>query len=420
MRILILSYSDQDGGAAKAAYRLLEALNLKGGVYAEMWVLSKNTSNVNVRLITGRRIQMRLVINKAIERLARSILGRCSSGYGSLGIAGIPLAKKINNSDFDIVNLHWVQGGMLSINEISKITKPLAWTLHDMWTFSGFFHYTDRSWETYRGGRGQRFMDVDYRLWKAKVNRWQHRNYKVICPSSWMESMAKQSLVYGRSDLKRIGYAIDSEVWSKDQTAGVQALARRDSRFVKVRILFGAVGGLKDRRKGFDLLVKALETIKESTVDNNMMLLIAGQESGESEIAGVETVYLGKIKGEKEMVDALSKADIAVIPSRSDNLPNMAIEAQACMLPVVGFAIGGMPDIVEHKVTGYLAKDEDYRDLAEGIRFVSEMLRISDKMSRDSRMRAIEMFSYEKIAKETVGFFKSSIHSDGIHKWKRT
>lgn len=402
MRVLILSYSDQDGGAAKAAYRLLEALNLKGGVYAEMWVLSKYTSNANVRLITGRRYQIRLVINKLIERLARAIWCRGLSGYGSLGITGIHLAKEINESDFDIVNLHWVQGGMLSISEISKIKKPIAWTLHDMWAFSGFFHYTGRRWETYRR---KGCLDMDYRIWKLKADSWQDKNYKVVCPSTWIESMAKQGLVFKRSDLRRIGYAIDSEAWNKDQKAGVEALSRRDINTIKVRILFGAAGGLGDRRKGFDLLVKALEILREST--NNLMLLVAGQESGEPEIAGVETVYLGKIREEKEMVNALSKADIAVIPSRSDNLPNMAIEAQACMIPVVGFAIGGMPDIVEHKVTGYLARDEDYKDLAEGIRFVSEMLRISDKMSRDSRSRAIEMFSYERIAKETVDFFRS-------------
>ena len=132
MKILLISYSDQNGGAAKAAYRLLEALNRKEGIYAEMWVLDKSTDSVNVKLIDSRLCNFVLAMNKLIERLARSIWCDDASGYGSLGLTGIPLAKKINDSDFEVVNLHWVQGGMLAIDEIAKIKKPVVWTLHDM------------------------------------------------------------------------------------------------------------------------------------------------------------------------------------------------------------------------------------------------------------------------------------------------
>ena len=407
MKILLVSHSDQNGGAAKAAYRLLEALNLKEGVYAEMWVLEKSTNSVNVKLIDSKRHKVRLAINKIVERLARSFWCDQTSGYGSLGLTGIPLAKKINDSEFDVVNLHWVQGGMLAIDEISKIKKPVVWTLHDMWAFSGFFHYTERDWKA--SGIGKKILDIDYRIWRKKVEDWQDKCYKVVCPSSWIESKARQSVVYKKSSLRRIGYAIDSELWDKDSSNGIQALSSRRSKEDKVRILFGASGGLGDRRKGFDLLVKALEIINENTDDQiNISLLVAGQERGEARIGGIETVYLGVVRTEDEMVGALSKADLAVIPSRSDNLPNMAIEAQACMLPVVGFDIGGMSDIVEHKVTGYLAKAEDHKELAKGIRFVCKMLKSSDKMSRDARSRAIQLFSYQRIGEETIDFFKDN------------
>jgi len=392
-----------NGGAAKAAYRLLEALNLQDDVYAEMWVIDKKTNNCNVGQLVGRKYVISTWVSKLIEKVARLALGAGHNGYGTLGLVGVPIVKRINSSDFDIVNLHWVHGGMLSISEISRIKKEIVWTLHDMWAFSGFFHYTKRNYD--KGNKA--WLDIDRRLWKIKVHSWSGKDYKVICPSAWMEAEARKSRVYRTSSIRRIGYAIDTEFWKRNHSSRKAQLGGEENEMREVRILYGAQGGLRDPRKGFDLLTKALSVINQG-IDRplKICLLIAGQDGGAQRVEGIEARYLGRIQSESDMVEVLSMADFAVIPSRSDNLPNMAIEAQSCMLPVVGFRIGGMPDIIEHKITGYLAKEEDHLDLAEGIRFTYNMVRAGSNMGRDARLRVIERFSYAKIGKETVDYFR--------------
>ena len=98
--------------------------------------------------------------------------------------------KKINESTADIVNLHWTQHEMLSISDISKINKPVVWTLHDMWGFCGAEHISwDDRWEkgynknnrpTHESG-----FDLNKWTWKRKIKYWK-KPIQIITPSNWL------------------------------------------------------------------------------------------------------------------------------------------------------------------------------------------------------------------------------------------
>ena len=172
--------------------------------------------------------------------------------------------------------------------------------------------------------------------------------------------------------------------------------------------MFSSAGGVSDKRKGWDLLQKATKEIIRS--NNEFECVILGQNTLTNEqMIPVKCHLLGLLKDEYSLALLYSAVDLTVVPSRQDNLPQVALEAQACGCPVVGFSIGGLPDIVEHKRTGFLAKAFDHYELAKGIIWViSQMDRWKD-LSYHSRLNAEEKWDplvisscYRKIYKKLL------------------
>jgi len=171
-------------------------------------------------------------------------------------------------------------------------------------------------------------------------------------------------------------------------------------------ILFGADGGGKNPVKGYDLLLSALEYIKADNKIKKIELVVFGQSKPKSQPdLGFPIHYSGQLYDDLSLSAFYSAADVMVVPSRQDNLPNTAVEAQTCGTPVVSFDIGGLPDIIEHQKTGYLAKAFDTRDLANGITWVIEQ-NGSNKLGNNARERAVEKFSEKKISEDYVSIYK--------------
>jgi len=162
-------------------------------------------------------------------------------------------------------------------------------------------------------------------------------------------------------------------------------------------LLFGAMGGGRDPRKGFDLLAQALGHLRSEIPELELVIFgqLAPQQPPE---LGFPVHFAGHLHDDLSLRVLYSAADALVVPSRQDNLPNTAVEAQACGTPVVAFEIGGLPDIVEHRVSGYLAKAFDSVDLSVGIRWVLYQ-KASRRILNITRSQAISRFSNNKIAR---------------------
>lgn len=408
MRIIHLSYSDINGGAFRATYRIHQSL-LKQGISSRLWVNEKKSDDWTVEVLNNKigKVLNKLrsqVINNSFLKMLKSE----NNIIHSLSVLPSKWVKHINNSDVDIVNLHWIQNETMSIKDISKIKKPIVWTLHDMWAFCGAEHYTnDNRWrEGYYSNNRPNYesgFDLNRWTWNRKKKYWKNP-IQIVTPSTWLAKSVSESALMKNWPVSVIANPFDTEHWKPmDKKNARQFLnLSQDANL----ILFGAVGGGNDPRKGYDLLLSALEYIKADKKIKKIELVVFGQSKPKSQLdLGFPVHYSGHLYDDLSLRALYNAADVMIVPSRQDNLPNTAVEAQACGTPVVSFYIGGLPDIIEHQKTGYLAKAFDVRDLANGITWVLEQ-NGSNKLGNNSRERAVKKFSEKKISEDYVSIYK--------------
>ena len=319
--------------------------------------------------------------------------------------------KHINNSNVDIVHLHWIQSEMLSIKDISKIKKPIVWTLHDMWAFCGAEHYSsDNRWRKgynpdnrplYESG-----FDLNRWTFERKVKYWKNP-INIVTPSKWLSNCAKESKLMSNYTVSVIANPINTDVFKPiDKKKAREKLNLPKDIHL---ILFSAISGGKDPRKGFDLLVNSLEYLRNDIKTKKFQLVVVGQEKQKLPFnLGFPIHYLGHLNNDLSLRYSYGSADVMVVPSRLEAFGQTASEAHACGLPVVTFNVGGLPDIVEHKKTGYIAKAFDTKDLANGISWVLDNSEIK-KLNFYSREVAKIKFSEKNIADSYIKIYKKLI-----------
>jgi glycosyltransferase involved in cell wall biosynthesis len=406
LKVLQLNYFDTNGGAARAAYRIHHALRV-AGVDSMMWV---NQASAGDWTVEGPFSNLSKAIGQVRPHIG-SLL--CKTLYTENSIIHSPSilpsnwVKRINTSDVDVVHLHWVQGEMLSISDISRIEKPIVWTLHDMWAFCGAEHYTEEfRWrDGYRRDNRPAYesgFDLNRWTWERKRKHWQ-RPMQIVTPSRWLGDCVRDSVLMRDWPLSEIPNCMDTERWQPLE----QAQARNLLGLPKdvPLLLFGAMGGGRDPHKGFDLLAGALDYLRGNML--GMELVVFGQLAPRNPPdLGFPVHYTGHLHDDLSLRALYSAADALVVPSRQDNLPNTAVEAQVCGTPVVAFNIGGLPDIVEHKRTGYLASAYDTKDLASGIQWV--LNRNDYELRLQARERAVSLFSNNTIAKQYLEIYATA------------
>ena len=414
-RVLHVSTEESHGGAARAASRIHQSL-VEFGVDSRMRVL--NGTGSDRRVTAGRRGGR---LSRVAWRLQRRWLAFNERGWKTenpvlhtFGQVGAGLLRELNSSDVDVFNLHWISD-MLSIRDVGRLRKPVIWTLHDMWPFCGGEHYApDDASARFRHGykadsrpAGEAGPDLNRLTWERKHDAWKRQLFTVICPSHWLAKCARESALFSDCAVHVVSYPLDvTGMWKE--------LPLEAARLVlglpldRKLVLMGAYGGLADPRKGGDLLRETMRKVA-SRCSANVELVIYGQERpalGEDWQLPVH--WLGDVRDDRILAMAYSASDLMVVPSRQDNLPNTAVEAQACGVPVVAFDIGGLPDIVTHRATGWLARPFDTDDLAQGVRWIVEDQDRWRSMRNAARIAAVDKFSPRKIAQQYVNIYEEA------------
>jgi glycosyltransferase involved in cell wall biosynthesis len=395
LKVLHINNSDINGGAARAAYRIHCALRY-AGVDSTMWV---NQALAGDWTVEGPTSKFGKIISRVRPHAASlfTMPLRCENlNFHSPAILPSNWVKRVNASDADVVHLHWVQGEMLSIADIGRIEKPIVWTLHDMWAFCGAEHYTEafRWREGYRRDNRPAYesgFDLNRWTWERKRKYWQ-RPMQIVTPSRWLADCVRESALMKDWPVTVIPNCLDTGRWKPME----QALARELLGLPAgvPLLLFGAMGGGRDPRKGFDLHTAALGHLRGEIP--GLELVVFGQLAPRNPPdLGFPIHYTGHLQDDPSLRALYSAADALVVPSRQDNLPNTAVEAQACGTPVAAFNIGGLPDIVEHQRIGYLAKAFETEDLAAGIRWV-----LGHDLRQLSRQQAAAWFSNAVVAEQ--------------------
>lgn len=369
MKVALVCYSDQ-GGAGIACRRLHDALRINTPWEITTVVRSKQRLHAGVRSAMRPLDSFSDWLGDGLNLVRRKFMPPPPSGLvRNRHDDGFAL-KVINSVNPDIVNLHWLGEKFLSTTGISFISQPIVWTLHDMWAFTGGCYYSGSCDHFERGcgscpllpdSHSHDFTAADFQR-KRKV--FSAKNLTIVTPSKWLASEAKKSPLLEGCPIEVIPNSVDTELFRPLPQAAAREIFGLPAD--KTLLLFGSLGGTRDPRKGFDLLKTALTHLSKNQSLHDMELVVFGLHFDACDLP-LPVHFVGELYDERSMALLYSAADLLVIPSRQDNLPNTALEALSCGLPCVAFPVGGLTDIVRDGVNGRLAQALTGESLASAI-----------------------------------------------------
>lgn len=410
-KVLHINTSDT-GGAAVAALRIINSLKFQD-IESELWVNNKNTNNAYVKTHNSLIDKKRATISTKIGCQIRKFLISKNKLISSASLIPSRWVKKINNSNFDLVNLHWFQDEMLSINDITKIRKPICLTLHDMWAFCGLEHYTtDNRWrEGYKISNrpnNESGIDINKYIWHYKKNTWS-KKFHIITPSWWLYQSAKESALFKNFPISRIPNPIDTQVWKPRVNHKFKKYMGISKE--KFLILICGTDIIVDERKGIDLFKEAIEKIDLPANKVAIGILGCNELPKEYKFSNLETIPLGKYSSEKDLVDIYNICDLVIVPSRQDNYPNVILEAQACGKPVIGFDIGGIKDMIIDGTNGYLIPPFNTSLLGFKInQFYESSTETKKKFSKMSTERVLKENNFKIVSKSYLDLYKEILN----------
>lgn len=402
MRVVHLSTTDVQGGAARGAYWLHRAL-ANVGVDSQMLVGRKYSDDDSVHSLSGFFAPMRERVRNALDHLPLRTYQKTEEAFWTVGWLPRRVKNAVAALKPDLVHLHWTGGGFMPIDALATLPYPLVWTLRDMWAFTGGCHYT-AGCDRYEVGCGQcpqlrslQEDDLSRVVWRRKHDTWDRLDLWLVPISNWLAECAKRSLLFNKMPIKVIPNGVDSRRFRPVSRARARAVWNLDP--TKRCILFGALGAVQDDRKGFPQLIEAMRELGQSPLAESTELIVFGDlEPDASPAMSLPVRFLGRIDNDEHLAMLYAAADVMVVPSLQEAFGKTLIEAMACGTPVVAFAGGGPSDIVVHRETGYLADPGDPVDLARGIVWCLEDPDRTKKLGKRSRARIEESFDINVVA----------------------
>lgn len=416
LRVLSISTSDSSGGAGRAAWRIHHAVR-ELGIDSTMLVKSKKTEDPDVLALSSLLPKDPLyhffswTENKFKNKIQHHRWARYpdrESFYLS-DLRSIRLKPILDRMDYDIIHLHWINQRFLSLSQLPT-DKPVIWTLHDSWPFCGICHLPLDCRKYYDSCGACPILhsddpnDLSHSIWKKKKNIYNKLNLRIVAPSKWIANCAASSSLFDKYPIDVIPNCIDSNVFIPgDKRKACQVLGL-DAH--KKHILFGAMNATKDPNKGFHLLSKALKVLSMAYSNEVDLVIFGSNQEINSQIEGMDVINLGILNKETQIVSAYQAAQVTVVPSLSENLSCTIMESLSCGTPVVAFNIGGNSDLIIHKTNGFLSKQLDYFDLAEGICWCLEN-NADGQLSGAARQSVLSRFSPKVVAEEYKSLYYS-------------
>jgi glycosyltransferase involved in cell wall biosynthesis len=399
MKIVSLSTFDNQGGAARAAYRLHQGLNQ---IDVESWILCQSKFSQDSKVMGGQTSsgieQVKIGLRLTLDQLLLKPYRRQSKQLFSPHWLPSKVDQQVAQLNPDIINLHWISAGYLQIETLAKFDQPLVWTLHDMWSFTGGCHY-NQDCDKFTAACGacpqldsSKETDLSRKIWKRKQKAWNNLDLTIVTPSQWLGDSAKASSLFSDRRVEVIPYGLDTEIYRPIEQKTARELLQLPQD--KQLVLFLSLNATSDQRKGFHLLQPALQQLSQSGWQDKLELMVVGASTPENPPElGFKANYLGILEDDLTLAIAYSAADVFIAPSLQDNLPNTVLEAIACGTPCVAFEIGGMPDMIEHQQNGYLARPFVTEDLAQGVAWVLEDHARLQTLAHHARQKALQEFA---------------------------
>lgn len=411
MRVLHLSLTARRGGAAQAAWRLHRALR-NDGFDSKMLVSETNGLNrddgvygpTNLLSVFIQRLRKNIEI-----QMSKKVLISTSTFF-SRAFVGANWERRIRQLNPDLIHLHWINYGHVSLDAISRWGVPIVWSLHDEWPFTGGCHFANdcSRFHVGCGGcpllRNSGEMDTSRKLILRKKKALKDLSLHLIAPSQWMASRAHASQLFEQRAASVIPNGVDTHLFGP-----------RSADLVRQRLgipqgvpcfLFIAANAVTDPRKGFNLLAESLTRLK-SEFGRDVHLLIVGSSGEQLPTLNFPVKALGVVSEPDRVVDAYCAADALVVPSLSDNLPNTVLESFACGTPVLAFPSGGIPEMILPHQNGNLSESVTVEGLTK---VMNEFLMTPEswpELRKGARDSALERYSLELQSRRVIELYRS-------------
>lgn len=424
MKVLIINTSERAGGAAVASRRLKDALS-NNGLKARMLVAHKETDDPTVVEMPGK---LRQRIHFLWERwcvfwhlhFQRDHLFELDLANAGTDITTLPAFREA-----DVIQLEWINQGMLSLSSIRKILrsgKPVVWTLHDLWPATGICHVT-LGCRAYMGGchrckylpQPQNGKDLAARIFNRKKALYEGSNIHFIACSKWLGAQAKQSGLLKGLSVACIPNPIDTQRYKKMDKAEAR---RRCGLPTDKRVILFVSQRVTLERKGIAYFAEAIALLTKhypSMQEDTVIAILGGHADEVVGRLSLPSFPLGYVSDEEKIVEVYNAADLFVIPSLDENLPNTIMESMACGVPCVGFKVGGIPEMIDHRQNGYVAQYRDAEDLARGIHWVMSEADYStlsqaaiEKVRREYSQRSVAM-RYIEVYNQALAYKKCGL-----------
>lgn len=401
MKIVHITTIDE-GGAYKAVERMHEVLQLQG-MNSHILLRNKIQSNNQGVIFLDNPLKKLVSKGKNLLNLFFSHQDIACERFGS-NVVKHPLVRGA-----DIVVIHWCNSFLsyASVRKLLKSGKKIVFFMHDTWLFTGGCH-VNLECDKYKNGcgdcpyiKGNKKKDLSYKNFRAKQKLlWKYPVY-VVGPSKWIIDCASKSVITKNKQLSYLANCIDGMVFKPFETRK-QLREKYGIPFDKKIVLFGAAfNGTQNKNKGFQYLLDSLSYLPKE----EYYLLIFGNCKKEDVTWKQEHKLLGYIHSEEKMAEVYNLADVYVTPSLQESFGFTVCESMACGTPVVAFPVGGIKEQISHRKNGYLAGYKDSKDIAEGIRFCTEMENAKN-LSKEAEISAKRFYTCN-MSKQYKEFFES-------------
>lgn len=366
----------------------------------EVYVLQNDLYNKSMGVLRGKIEKYRL------SKESFQYDSPFATGNTGYSLINHPLVQEA-----DIIHIHWIRNilSISGIGELVKKGKKIVWTCHDSWAFTGgcYVRYGCTKYcrecgecpELYSNKR----KDLSYKVLKKKRKHWANNDMTFIAPSDWMKRNIQESHLFNKNKVYVIPNALDTDIYYR----------KKYEKENKINLLFGAADA-KVYYKGFEYLVQLLKKMMDQDADatQKYCLNFVGTDKIDNPILNLfECKFWGRIAKQKEMAEIYSKTDAFICPTLDDNLPGMVMESMACETPVVAFATGGVPEMIEHKVNGYIAEYKNAEDLLNGLEWILQNNR-EGIVGRKAREKVLSEYSFDTISNQHIELYKRMIQNE--------
>jgi glycosyltransferase involved in cell wall biosynthesis len=418
LKVVHLNTYDGNGGAGRACIRLNRAL-LSQNIDSKIIVHYKFGKNPQIKTFNKNPLQKAYAAATIVaERiLARRFLKPVRTPF-SFTWFGRSVIHHPDVKAADIIHLHWINHSFLNpahLVELAKLGKPVVWTFHDSNAFTGGCHvrYTCDHYQRECGNcpllKNESPEDQSHIIWKQKQAAYGQLNFDIIAPSSWMRKSVLVSGLLRDRAITQIPNTLETDLFKPmDRTLAKELAGFPEDKFI---FLTGFMPSRKDLHKGTSYLLDSLELLKSRLGDqaDEVELVVFGNRSTEDlPDFPFKTQFLGTIHDDTHLAQCYAAADAFLIPSLEDNLPYTVMESLACGTPVITFMTGGIPDMVEHQVNGYLAAYRSVEDFTNGMEWV--LFHDSPEMlQQQARRTVMEKFAEQIIAAKYLELYTQLI-----------